>query len=168
VQPVSLKSLTVRKWSLGAPRDIFQAKELFNCGTTLLFSGYTINILGGEDQNSQWCKAYSYYSSPSTQNEVIWTSGIARAACVPEVFACKEGVSWSPSTQNEVIWTSRIARAGCVPEVFDCKEVVSWCVLTFSFGLFRLPYNVFSLLPHGKLVRTINFTARRVLISSCV
>jgi hypothetical protein len=94
VQVVSLKSLTVRRWSLGAPRDIFQAKELFNCGTSLLFCGDTINILGGEDQNSQWSKAYSYYSSPSTQNEVIWTSGIARAGCVPEVFDCKEVVSW--------------------------------------------------------------------------
>jgi hypothetical protein len=124
---VSLKSLTVRRWSLGAPRDIFEAKELFNWGTTLLFSGDTINILGVEDQNSQWSKAYSFYSSPSTQNEVIWTSGIARAACVPEVFSCKDVVSWSPSTQNEVIWTSGIPRAGCVPEVFDCKEVVSWC-----------------------------------------
>jgi hypothetical protein len=49
VQSVSLKSLSVRKWSLGAPRDIFQSKELFNCETTLLFSRYTINILGGED-----------------------------------------------------------------------------------------------------------------------
>jgi hypothetical protein len=38
--------------------------------------------------------------------------------------------------------------------------VVSWCVLTFSFGLFRLPCNVFRLLPHKNLVRTINFTAR--------
>jgi hypothetical protein len=28
VQAVSLKSLIVRRWSLGAPRDIFQAKEL--------------------------------------------------------------------------------------------------------------------------------------------
>jgi hypothetical protein len=103
------------------------SQRIIQLGTTLLFSGDTINILGGEDQNSQWCKAYSYYSSPSAQNEVIWTSGIARATCVPEVFSCKEVVSWSPSTQNEVIWTSGIARAGCVPEVFDCKEVVSWC-----------------------------------------
>jgi hypothetical protein len=125
-----------------------------------LFSGYTINILGDEDQNSHWCKEYSYYSSPFAQKRLIWASGIARAACVPEVFSCKEGVSWSPSTQNELIWTSQISRAGYVPEVFDCKEVVSWCVLTFSFRLFFFPYNIFSLLPRGKIVTIINFTMR--------
>jgi len=32
--------------------------------------------------------------SPSTQNEIIWTSGIARASYVPEVFDYKEVVSW--------------------------------------------------------------------------
>jgi hypothetical protein len=42
--------------------------------------------------------------------------------------------------------------------------VVSWCVLTFSFELFCLPCNVFHLLPHRKLVRTINFTARLLFI----
>jgi hypothetical protein len=126
-----------------------------------MFSGYTINILRDKDQNSHWCKAYSYYSSPSSQNRVIWAYGIACAACVPEFFSYKEGVSWSPSTQNELICTSQISHAGCVPEVFECKEVVSWCVLTFSFGLFCLPYNAFSLLPHGNLLRTINFTGRK-------
>jgi len=38
--------------------------------------------------------AYSYYSSCSTQNEVIWTSGISHAGCIPVVFYCKEVVSW--------------------------------------------------------------------------
>jgi hypothetical protein len=56
--------------------------------------GYTVNIFGREDQNFQWSKEYSYYSSPSTHNEVIWTYGISRAGCVPEVFDCKEVVSW--------------------------------------------------------------------------
>jgi hypothetical protein len=50
----------------------------------------TLNIFGREDQNFQWSRAYSYYSSPSAQKEVIWTSKIARAGCVPEVFDCKE------------------------------------------------------------------------------
>jgi hypothetical protein len=58
------------------------------------FCGDTVNIFGREDQNFQWSRAYSYYSSPSTQNEIIWTSGIARAGCVPKVFDCKELVSW--------------------------------------------------------------------------
>jgi hypothetical protein len=59
VQVLSLKSLTIRRWSLGVPRDIFQAKELFNCETSLLLCGDIINILGGEDHSSQWSKAYS-------------------------------------------------------------------------------------------------------------
>jgi hypothetical protein len=58
------------------------------------FCGDTMNIFGREDQNFQWSRAYSYYSSRSTQNEVIWTSRIARVGCVPEVFDCKEVVSW--------------------------------------------------------------------------
>jgi len=37
---------------------------------------------------------YSYYSSPYTQKEVIWTSGISCAGCLPEVFYCKELVAW--------------------------------------------------------------------------
>jgi hypothetical protein len=53
-----------------------------------------MNIFEREDHNFQWFRAYSYYSSPSIQNEVIWTSGIARAGCVPKVFDCKEVVSW--------------------------------------------------------------------------
>jgi hypothetical protein len=53
-----------------------------------------VNIFGREDQNFQWSRAYSNYSSPSTQNKVIWTFGIAHAGCVPKVFDCKEVVSW--------------------------------------------------------------------------
>jgi hypothetical protein len=58
------------------------------------FCGDTVNMFAHEDQNFQWSRAYFYYSSHSAQNEVIWTSGIARAGCVPEVFDCKEVVSW--------------------------------------------------------------------------
>jgi hypothetical protein len=53
-----------------------------------------LNIFGHEDQNFQWSKAYSYYSSPPAQKDVIWASRIARAGCVPEVFDCKELVAW--------------------------------------------------------------------------
>ena len=47
-----------------------------------------------EDRKFQWSRAYFYYSSRSAQNKVIWTSEIACAGCVPEVFDCKEVVSW--------------------------------------------------------------------------
>jgi hypothetical protein len=61
------------------------------------FCGDTLNIFGREDQNFQWSRAYWYYSSPPTAQKdgnVIWTSGIARVGCVPEVFDCKEIVAW--------------------------------------------------------------------------
>jgi hypothetical protein len=41
-------------------------------------------------------------------------------------------------------------------------------VVTPNFRLFCLPYNFFSLLLYGKLVRTINFRMRRVVISSSI
>jgi hypothetical protein len=62
------------------------------------FCGDTLNIFEREDQNFQWLRAYRYYSSPPTAQKdgnVIWTSGIARVGCVPEVFNCKEIVAWS-------------------------------------------------------------------------
>jgi hypothetical protein len=37
VKTVSLNFLTVKRWSLGAPKNTFQAKELFHCETILLF-----------------------------------------------------------------------------------------------------------------------------------
>jgi hypothetical protein len=58
------------------------------------FCGDTMNIFGREDHNFKWSRAYSYYSTPAAENQVIWTSGIARAGCVPEVFYCKDLVSW--------------------------------------------------------------------------
>ena len=58
------------------------------------FCGDTMNIFRREDQKFQWSRAYSYYSSPSVQNTIIWTSGIAHVGYVPEVFDCKELVSW--------------------------------------------------------------------------
>jgi hypothetical protein len=58
------------------------------------FCGDTSNIFWREDQNFQWSRVYYYYSSPSTKKEVIWTSEISRAGCVPEVFDYKELVAW--------------------------------------------------------------------------
>jgi len=58
------------------------------------FYGDTLIVFWCEDQNFQWSRAYSYYSSPSSQKEVTWTSGIACTGCVPKVFYCKELVAW--------------------------------------------------------------------------
>jgi hypothetical protein len=53
-----------------------------------------LNIFGCEEQKFQWARAYSYYSSPSSQMEVIWTSRISRVGSVHEVLDYKELVSW--------------------------------------------------------------------------
>ena len=55
--------------------------------------GDTVNIFGCEDQNFQWSRAYSYYSTSAAENQVIWTCGISLVGCVPEVFYYKELVS---------------------------------------------------------------------------
>jgi hypothetical protein len=58
------------------------------------FFGDTLNIFGREDQNFQWSRAYSYYSSSPAQKDVMWASESTHAGCVPEVFDCKELVAW--------------------------------------------------------------------------
>jgi hypothetical protein len=80
-----------------------------------------LNIFGGKDQGFQWSRAYSYYSSPSAQKEVIWMYGIARAGCVPEVFDCKELVTWCteryiPSQQTIQLWDQ--SPVSLSPQVF--------------------------------------------------
>jgi hypothetical protein len=45
---------------------------------------------------------------------------------------------------------------------------VKFHVLTLNFRLFRLPHIFFYLLLHWKLMRTMNFRVRRVVISSFV
>jgi hypothetical protein len=54
------------------------------------------NIFGRADQSFQWSRAYSYYSSPYAQKEVIWKSGIARARCIPEVFVIHMDLNGHP------------------------------------------------------------------------
>jgi hypothetical protein len=56
--------------------------------------GDTVNILKRKDHNFECSRAYSYYSTYVAENQVIWTSGISHAGCVPEVFDCKDLVSW--------------------------------------------------------------------------
>jgi hypothetical protein len=61
------------------------------------FCGDTLNIFGREDQNFQWSRSYWYYATfplPGRNENKIWTSGISLVGCVPEVFDCKEIVSW--------------------------------------------------------------------------
>jgi hypothetical protein len=54
-------------------------------------------LFGWEDQRFQWSRSYWYYSSlplPERNENKVWTSGIALAGCVPEVFDSREIVSW--------------------------------------------------------------------------
>jgi hypothetical protein len=99
------------------------------------FCGDTVNIFGREDQNFQWSRAYSYYSSPAAQNEVIWTSGIARAGCVPEVFDCKELVSWCADkfiSDQRIIPLRDHSSVSLSPQVFRQMLRLSEPTLTFK------------------------------------
>jgi hypothetical protein len=97
--------------------------------------GDIVNIFGCEDQNFKWSREYSYYSSPSAQNEIIWTSGITRVGCVPEVFDCKELVSWCA---DKYISGQRIIRlrdhssVSLSPQVFRQMLRFSEPTLTFK------------------------------------
>jgi hypothetical protein len=105
------------------------------------FCGYTLNILGRKDQSFQWSRAYSYYSSPSAQKEIIWTFGIARAVCVLELFDCKDLVTRCVEryiTNQRIIQLRDHSHVSLLPQVFhkmlrlpqpmlnfkgkDCKE----------------------------------------------
>jgi hypothetical protein len=73
------------------------AKECFRklmVATQQQFCGDTLKIFGHEDHIFQWSRAYSYYSSPYAQKEVIWTFGIARPGCLPKFFYYKNLVTW--------------------------------------------------------------------------
>jgi hypothetical protein len=99
------------------------------------FCGDTVNIFGREDQNFQWSRAYSYYSTPAAQNEVIWTSGIARAGCVPEVFDCKELVSWCTDkfiSDKIIIPLRDRSSVSLSPQVFRQMLRLSEPTLTFK------------------------------------
>jgi hypothetical protein len=57
--------------------------------------GDTLNLFSREDQNYHWSRSYWYYSSLlGKENNKVWTSGIVLAGCVPEVFECKDIVTW--------------------------------------------------------------------------
>jgi hypothetical protein len=59
------------------------------------FYGDTLNLLAREDPNYHWSRAYWYYSTlPNRNSNKVWTSGIALVGCVPEVFECKDIVTW--------------------------------------------------------------------------
>jgi hypothetical protein len=98
------------------------------------FCGDTVNIFGHEDKNFQWSKAHSYNSSPSTQNEVIWTSGIVCEGCVPEVFECKEVVSWCIKryiSSQRIIPLRDKSHVSLSPQVFRKMLRLSEPTLTF-------------------------------------
>jgi hypothetical protein len=68
------------------------------------------------------------------QNEVIWTSGIARAGCVPEVFDCKEVVSWCAEKyipSQRIIPLCDHSPVSLSPQVFRKMLKLSEPTLTF-------------------------------------
>jgi hypothetical protein len=97
--------------------------------------GYNFKIFGREDQNFQWSRAYSYYSSPFAKKEAIWMSKIARLGCVPEVFDYKELVSWCvgkyiPSQRMIPLWN--LSLVILLPQVFHKMMKLPEPTLTFK------------------------------------
>jgi hypothetical protein len=93
-----------------------------------------MNIFEREDENFQWSRAYCYYSSCSTQNEVIWTYRIARVDCVLEVFDCKEVVSWCAKkyiSSQIIIPLNDHSHLSFSPHVFRKMLRLSEATLTF-------------------------------------
>jgi hypothetical protein len=59
------------------------------------FCGDTLNLFAREDQNYHWSRSYWYYSNLlDKENNKVWTSGIALVGYVPEVFECKDIITW--------------------------------------------------------------------------
>jgi hypothetical protein len=59
------------------------------------FCGDTLNLFAREDHNYHWSRSYWYYSTlPDKFNNNVWTYGIGLTGCVPEVFECKDIVTW--------------------------------------------------------------------------
>jgi hypothetical protein len=59
------------------------------------FCGDNLNLFNREDQNYHWSCSYWYYSNLfSKEKNRVWTSEIVLAGCVPEVFECKDIVTW--------------------------------------------------------------------------
>jgi hypothetical protein len=111
------------------------SRQLMAATTRQQFCRDTLNIFGHEDQNFQWSRAYSYYSSPSAQKEVIWTSEIARAGCVPEVFDCKELVSWCTEKYIPSQWIIQLQDHSPIslsPQVFRKMLKLPEPTLTFK------------------------------------
>jgi hypothetical protein len=93
-----------------------------------------VNIFRHQNQNFQWSKAYSYYSSHYAQNEVIWTSGITHAGCVPEGFYCKEVFSWCVEkyiSSQRIIPLRDHSLVSLSPQVFRKMLRLSEPTLTF-------------------------------------
>jgi hypothetical protein len=109
--------------------------QLIEAITRQNFCGDTLNIFGREDENFQWSRVYSYYSSYSSQKEVIWTSEIARAGCVHEFFYSKELVSfctekYMPSQQ--MIHLHDHSPFSLLPQVFHKTPKLPNPTLTFK------------------------------------
>jgi hypothetical protein len=97
--------------------------------------GDTSNIFGNEDQNFQWSRMYSYYSSPLAQKEVIWTSIISHVGCVPEVFYCKELVAWCIEKYIPIQWIIQLQYHSPIslsPQVFHKMLKLHETTLTFK------------------------------------
>jgi hypothetical protein len=98
------------------------------------FYGDTVNIFECEDHNFHWSRAFSYYSTSVAENQVIWTSRIAHAGCVPEVFDCKDLVSWCSNkfiVEKRIIPLQDRSFVSLSPQAFHQMLKLSEPTLTF-------------------------------------
>jgi hypothetical protein len=85
------------------PISIAKSNEIMSSKKNELYCGDTLNTLGRENQEFQWSQAYNYYKALSPtekKTNLIWTSGIALAGCVPEVTDFRELVQWCANKFN--------------------------------------------------------------------
>jgi hypothetical protein len=98
------------------------------------FCGDTVNILDVRTRTSSGPGHTLTIHPVPAQNEVIWTSGIARAGCVPEVFYCKEVVSWCAKkyiSSQRIIPLRDHSLVSLSPQVFHKMLKLSEPTLTF-------------------------------------
>jgi hypothetical protein len=93
-----------------------------------------VNIFGREDQNFHWSRAFFYYSTSATENQVIWTSGIVHVGYVHEVFYYKDMVSWCADkfiAEKRIIPLQDHSYVSLSPQVFCQMLKLSEPTLTF-------------------------------------
>jgi hypothetical protein len=99
------------------------------------FCGDTLNIFGREDQNFQWSRAYSYYSSPPTQKDIIWASELLAQDVFLRSLTVKRVVAWCMEkyvSSQRIIQLQGHSLVSLSPQVFHRMLKLPELTLTFK------------------------------------